>query len=129
MVLKIKFRALLTMCSEPIENGLLIIENGNILEISSEALNPNTNNVLDLSDHLLMPGFVNAHCHLGLTALANKLSSENNFSKWIHDLILLNSVLSHEERIKGILSGASEMIWGNWFGRLCGRPGLVRVDL
>ena len=109
MVLKIKFRALLTMCSEPIENGLLIIENGNILEISSEALNPNTNNVLDLSDHLLMPGFVNAHCHLGLTALANKLSSENNFSKWIHDLILLNSVLSHEERIKGILSGASEM--------------------
>ena len=80
MVLKIKFRALLTMCSEPIENGLLIIENGNILEISSEALNPNANNVLDLSDHLLMPGFVNAHCHLGLTALADKLSSENNFS-------------------------------------------------
>ena len=109
MVLKIKFRALLTMCSEPIENGLLIIENGNILEISSEALNPNTNNVLDISDHLLMPGFVNAHCHLGLTALANKLSSENNFSKWIHDLILLNSVLSYEERIRGILLGANEM--------------------
>jgi len=109
MVLKIKFRALLTLCSEPIENGLLIIENGNILEISSEVLNSNANNVLDLSDHLLMPGFVNAHCHLGLTALANKLSSENNFSKWIHDLILLNSALSDEERIKGILAGASEM--------------------
>jgi len=109
MVLKIKFRALLTLCSEPIENGLLIIENGNILEISSEALNANTNNVLDLSDHLLMPGFVNAHCHLGLTALADKLSYENNFSKWIHDLIFINSALSDEERMKGILAGASEM--------------------
>ena len=82
MVLKIKFRALLTLCSEPIENGLLIVENGNIIKISSEALNTNTNNVLDLSDHLLMPGFVNAHCHIGLTALANKLLPGNNFSKW-----------------------------------------------
>ena len=109
MVLKIKFRVLLTLCSEPIENGLLIIENGNILEISSGALNTNTNNVLDLSDQLLMPGFVNAHCHLGLTALANKLFPGNNFSRWIRDLISLNSALSDEERIKGILAGATEM--------------------
>tara|TARA_B100000686_G_C16788982_1_gene977300 strand:+ start:1538 stop:2725 length:1188 start_codon:yes stop_codon:yes gene_type:complete len=109
MVLKIKFRALLTLCGEPVENGLLIIENGNIREISSEALNTNIYNVLDLSDHLLMPGFVNAHCHLGLTALANKLLPENNFSRWISDLIALNSALSDEERMKGILAGANEM--------------------
>ena len=109
MVLKIKFRALLTLCSEPIENGELIIEDGNILEISSEASNTNKYNLLDLSDHLLMPGFVNAHSHLGLTALANKLSYINNFARWVSDLILLNSALSDEERIKGVISGASEM--------------------
>jgi len=109
MVLKIKFRVLLTLCGEPIENGVLVIENGNILEIISESLNANTHDALDLSDHLLMPGFVNTHSHLGLTALADKISYSNSFSKWVCDLISLDSALSDEERKKSIILGASEM--------------------
>jgi len=109
MILKIKFRALLTLCSEPIENGVLIIENGNILEVVSEPSYESTDNILDLSDHLLMPGFVNAHSHLGLTALANKISYASNFARWIGDLISLDSALSDEERRRNIIAGASEM--------------------
>ncbi|MBC8282529.1 MAG: amidohydrolase family protein [Nitrospinae bacterium] len=109
MVLKIKFRALLTSCGEPIENGELIVENGNILEVSSKISNTRAGETLDLSDHLLMPGFVNAHCHLGLTALANKLPPSKSFVSWIRDLIPLNSALNNEDRMEGIRAGASEM--------------------
>ena len=109
MTLKIKFRALLTQCSEPLENGELIIEDGDILEISPQVSKVNTEDTLDLSDHLLMPGFVNAHSHLSLTALENKLSPSKNFACWIRDLILLNSALKCEERVWGIRKGASEM--------------------
>ena len=69
----------------------------------------NTEYTLDLSDHLLMPGFVNAHSHLSLTALENKLSPSKNFACWIRDLIVLNSALKGEERVGGIQKGASEM--------------------
>ena len=109
MTLKIKFRVLLTQCSEPVENGELIIEGGDILEISPQASKVNTEYTLDLSDHLLMPGFVNAHSHLSLTALENKLSPSKNFACWIRDLIILNTALTYEERIEGIQKGASEM--------------------
>lgn len=109
MALKIKFRALLTFCGEPIENGELIIEDGRILKVSSQISSSNENNILDLSDHLLMPGFVNAHCHIGLTALANELSPSKSFACWIRGLIPRNSALSKEERMKGIRAGADEM--------------------
>ena len=109
MTLKIKFRVLLTQCSEPIENGELIIEGGDILEISRQVSKVSTEYTIDLSDHLLMPGFVNAHSHLSLTALENKLSPSKNFASWIRDLIVLNSALKGEERVWGIQKGASEM--------------------
>ena len=109
MTLKIKFRVLLTQCSEPVENGELIIEGGDILEISPQASKVNTEYTLDLSDHLLMPGFVNAHSHLSLTALENKLSPSTNFACWIRDLIILNTALKDEERIGGIQKGAIDM--------------------
>ncbi|MEK9628101.1 MAG: amidohydrolase family protein [Nitrospinota bacterium] len=109
MVLKIKFRALLSICGEPIENGELILEDGNILEVCSRVSERKTEETLDLSDQLLMPGFINAHSHLGLTALANKLTPSNSFAGWIRDLIPVNSALTDEERIRGIHKGANEM--------------------
>jgi aminodeoxyfutalosine deaminase len=107
MALKIKFRALLTQCGEPIENGELIIEEGEIVAMSP--VEREAEETLDLSGHLLMPGFVNAHSHLGLTALGKKLSPAKTFASWIGDLIPLNAALSDEGRMKGIRMGADEM--------------------
>jgi aminodeoxyfutalosine deaminase len=109
MALKIKFRALLTQCSEPIENGELIIEEEDVVAISSSPIDREAEETLDLSDHLLMPGFVNAHSHLGLSALEKKLSPAKTFASWIGDLIPLNAALSDEERMKGMRVGADEM--------------------
>ena len=54
--MKIKFRALLTICGDLIENGEMIIDEGNIVEIGTTQ---SGNADIDLSDCLLMPGFVN----------------------------------------------------------------------
>ncbi len=95
------------MCGEPIENGELVIDGENIVEIVKQS--ENDYSVLDLSDCLLMPGFVNAHSHLCLTALEKKLSSSDSFVDWIRALIPLNSDLDDESRIQGILHGAEVM--------------------
>ena len=106
--MRIKFRALLTSCGDPIEKGELIIDEGEIVEISNQFTNGGES--LDLSDCLLMPGFVNAHCHISLTALEKKLSPAKSFVDWIHALIPLNSVLDNESRVRGIRAGADEMM-------------------
>ena len=102
--MKIKFRALLTMCGDPVENGELIIDDGNIVEIATQSGNDDA--ALDLSDYLLMPGFINAHSHISLTALEKKLSPSNSFADWIRALISINSSLDSDSRVQGIRSGA-----------------------
>ena len=69
----IRFRALLPMTnSKPLENGQLIVERGRIREIFSDTNRPIEGELIDLSDCLILPGFVNAHCHLSLSALSGR---------------------------------------------------------
>ena len=104
--MKIKFRALLTICGDLIENGEMVIDEGNIVEIgTTQSGNADT----DLSDCLLMPGFVNTHSHLSLTALNKKLSPSDSFVGWVRELIPLNADLDEKSRIRGICEGAEEM--------------------
>ena len=94
------------MCGDPVENGELLIDDGNIVEISATQ---SGDEALDLSDYLLMPGFVNAHSHISLTALEKKISPTDSFVDWIRALIPLNSALDNESRVQGIRSGAEVM--------------------
>ena len=105
--MKIKFRALLTMCGDPVENGELVIDDGNIVEIATQSDNDDA--ALDLSDYLLMPGFINAHSHISLTALEKKLSPSDSFVNWIRALISFNCALDKDSRIQCIHSGAEVM--------------------
>ena len=66
---------MLTMCGDLIENGEIVIDKGDIVEIATKQ---SGNEDTDLSDCLLMPGFVNAHSHLSLTALNKKLFSSTD---------------------------------------------------
>ena len=70
---KILFRALMTMTGDTYENGTLSIQAGRIKDISSNFQSVPGPEVLDLSDCLILPGFVNAHCHLALSCLRGKL--------------------------------------------------------
>ena len=94
------------MCGDQIENGEIVINEGNIVEIETTQ---SGNHDADLSDCLLMPGFVNTHSHLSLTALNKKISSSDSFVDWIRALIPLNSDLDGESRVRGICAGAEAM--------------------
>ncbi|MEZ5046141.1 MAG: amidohydrolase family protein [Chitinophagaceae bacterium] len=73
------------------QGSVLVLKNdGSILDILPKAPNEE---VLHL-DGLLMPGFVNAHCHLELSYLKNKISSGNGL---ISFLIQINQL--YQEKI------------------------------
>lgn len=107
----LRFRALLTMTdSEPIENGQLIIEHGRIREIFSDTSLPVEGELIDLSDCLVFPGFVNAHCHLSLSVLEGRIPRCERFTDWARLVIKENKMVSWENRILALHAQAKEMM-------------------
>lgn len=106
---KIRFGHLLPVQGEEMDNGELIIERGLIKEIS-RCTTETLGSTIDLSDCLVLPGFVNAHCHLALSALQGKVPRLEKFTDWAENLVKQNITISQDERIKSLHRGAEEMI-------------------
>lgn len=55
-----------TMAGEVIENGCILIQDGKILEVGKDLETPENAEVIDAKGKMVTPGFIDAHCHLGL---------------------------------------------------------------
>lgn len=74
MIKKIAAHFVLPISSEPIKNGVITYdETGKILEISQPFFNIQEIAGLEFYSGILVPGFVNTHCHLELSHLKSKL--------------------------------------------------------
>ena len=106
----IRFRALLTMTNlEPVENGQLVVENGIIRDIFYDTSKPIEGELIDLSDCLVLPGFVNAHCHLSLSILKQRITRHNSFTDWVKSMTEENKVVSFKNRVLAIHAQAKVM--------------------
>lgn len=57
---------IITVAGDPIENGVLIIENGEIISVGNSDTNiPDNAEVHDVSGKVIMPGLVDTHSHIG----------------------------------------------------------------
>lgn len=65
-MLLIKNGKIFTMAGEVIEKGSILIENGKIKEIGSDIVAPLDVEVIDAEGKIVMPGLIDAHCHLGM---------------------------------------------------------------
>ena len=106
----IRFRALVPMTdSEPIENGQLIVEQGRIREVISSWSLPPEGELIDLSDCLIFPGFVNAHCHLSLSILKGCIPRRGSFIDWARSMIKKNGTVIWEDRVFALHAQAEVM--------------------
>lgn len=56
----------LTMAGPDVEKGTVLIENGKITQVGSHIALPPDAQVIDASGKWVMPGFIDAHCHVGI---------------------------------------------------------------
>ncbi len=94
--------------SQPIENGWLLLSNGRIVRIGSGPA-PRTDETIDLTGHLVMPGFVNAHCHLQFTAARGTMPS-GDFIEWVRAAIAYSSNISLDGMLRGVEEGVEELL-------------------
>lgn len=62
----IKNGKVFTMTGEVIENGSILIKDGKILEVGKDLVAPLDAEVIDAEGRMVLPGFIDAHCHLGM---------------------------------------------------------------
>jgi imidazolonepropionase-like amidohydrolase len=65
-VLAIKGGKILTITDGAIEEGTILIDGGKIVDVGADVAVPDGAEVIDASGSVVMPGLVEAHCHIGI---------------------------------------------------------------
>jgi cytosine/adenosine deaminase-related metal-dependent hydrolase len=108
----IRARHLLPVSAPPVENGAVLVVGGKIAatgrwaDISSTAQAP----VADLGDVVILPGLVNAHCHLDYTVLAGQIPPQRTFPDWIQLMLAARSGFIYTDYAESWLKGARQLL-------------------
>ncbi len=94
----------------------VLVEDGKIssilpsAELNNKVQLPEQLEIIDCTDQLLIPGFVNAHCHVAMTLLRG-YGSERALHQWLFDYILpFEDEMSGEDCYWGAKLGIAEML-------------------
>ena len=112
-------RWLLTGATPPLADAAVLVEGETIREIGTRRwfAKRDVADVVDLGESILLPGLVNAHCHLEHSiappsGARPELPAPISFSEWVRRLQEKSAPLSPAEREKGIRAGIQELIRG-----------------
>ena len=106
----IRARAVVTMDGEPLANGAVAIEGNRITAVGAwpEVRAANVGEVIDLGERVLLPGLINAHCHLDYTLLRGAIPSEPSFTGWIQSINARKAALTADDYARSIAAGLAE---------------------
>ena len=102
----------LPIAAPPIEDGAVAFDGSVIMAVGPRneiTANFPTAEVEDLGQAAILPGFVNCHSHLEVTAMRGALDDvEHDFSAWLLRLNAIRESFSEEDIYASALAGAAE---------------------
>src|SRR5438067_12980127 len=105
----VRARIVVTMDGPPIENGAVRVIDGRIIDVGNFADVGSANDgIVDLGHYVLLPGLINAHCHLDYTCLRGKIPRQKSFTDWIRAINTEKAKLSPENYVASINQGFAE---------------------
>jgi cytosine/adenosine deaminase-related metal-dependent hydrolase len=106
----IRARFIVTMNGAPIENGAVVVAGDRIANVGTfaEVKAQNAGEVVDLGEQILLPGLINAHCHLDYTCLRGKIPRQKSFADWIRAINAEKAKLSDNDYLTSIAEGFRE---------------------
>jgi len=104
-------RTLVTMDGTPIDNGAFTVDGSRFREIGAarEILRNHTDPVVDLGHAVVMPGLINAHCHLDYSLMRGAILSARSFSQWVGRINALKRSLTDNDYLRGTQLGLQEL--------------------
>ena len=107
----IRARTVATMDGPPIDNGAVAISGNRIIDVGEfpgVSARHSGQETLDLGEQALLPGLINAHCHLDYTCLRGKIPSPKSFADWIRAINAEKAKLAADDYLASITDGFAE---------------------
>jgi cytosine/adenosine deaminase-related metal-dependent hydrolase len=104
----LRARVVLPILQPAIQDGAVLIYGNRIARLGrwKDLCGDDRDEVFDLGDTVLLPGLVNAHCHLDYTDMAGQFPPQRTFTDWIKLLITAKSEWNYSEYAESWLNGA-----------------------
>ena len=131
----VRAKVVVTMDGPPIENGAVAVSDeridnshpssspsrafrprrsaptGSVVDVGRFAEIAKTHSgeeMVDLGEQILLPGLINAHCHLDYTFLRGKIPRQKSFTDWIRAINAAKARLSPADYVRSIDEGFAE---------------------
>ena len=97
---------------EPIEDGFVLVQDSRILQVGkrSDLYFAPSLRMLDLGDTLLLPGLINAHCHLDFTLFKGKVKYRGGFREWLRQMAVKSRATTTAQFKKSIQDGIAQSL-------------------
>jgi cytosine/adenosine deaminase-related metal-dependent hydrolase len=107
----LRARIVLPLGQPPIEDGAVSIIGNRITAVGRWSELPSARaDTVDLGETILLPGLINAHCHLDYTGLAGHIPPPKSFTDWIKAMVALKAGWSYAEFAQSWLQGAKMLL-------------------
>jgi aminodeoxyfutalosine deaminase len=106
----IRARTIVPMAGEPIEDAAVAIAGNRIADVGrfKEVTARHGGEILDLGEQILLPGLINAHCHLDYTMLRGRIPPQQSFTDWIRAINAEKAKLTPGDYVASIKEGFAE---------------------
>ena len=107
----VRARVVVTMDGAPVKNGAVAVSGDRIVDVGKfpeVSARYSGQKVIDLGEQVLLPGLINAHCHLDYTCLRGKIPRQKSFTDWIRAINTEKSKLSPQDYAASINEGFAE---------------------
>jgi len=128
-VLAIRAGKIWTLTDGVITNGVIIVNNGKIKAVGENVDIPEGAKVLNMSDKNVMPGMIDAHCHIGLS-LDILAEMDETVAAVAADMQILDAFNPQAEDVKKALrSGVTTILLAPGYRNpVGGQPAVVKLD-
>ena len=108
----VRARLLLPLRRPPIENGAVVIRGDRLAAVGNwRSLRArHAGQIHDLGEVILMPGLVNAHCHLDYTDMAGLFAPPRRFSDWIKLITTEKAHWTFSDYAQSWINGANMLV-------------------
>jgi len=103
----LRARVVLPISRPLIEDGAVLVSGNRIVRVGPwKEFTDADSQVVDLGETILMPGLINAHCHLDYTDMAGLIPPQKSFVDWIRLMLATKAGWNYSEYAESWLHGA-----------------------
>ena len=108
----LRSRIVLPICHPAIEDGAVAVSGGRIQAVGRwrQLKGKFSGETIDLGESVLLPGLINAHCHLDYTHMAGLFPPRKSFSDWIKLITTEKSHWTFSDYAESWIDGAKQLL-------------------